>query len=77
MSFTNEGNTDRVIRVIAGIALLALGWGGVVSGTLGTVFKVLGFVPLLTGLAGWCPVYRLLGISTCRVAAKKAPVSVR
>lgn len=60
----NEGTTDRVIRVIAGIALLALGWGGVVEGTLGTVFKVLGFVPLATGLVGWCPLYAALGIST-------------
>jgi len=77
MSFTNESNTDRAIRVIAGIALLALGWGGVISGTLGTVFKVLGFVPLLTGLVGWCPLYRLFGTSTCRVASQKKPASVR
>ena len=60
----NEGTVDRVIRVIAGIALLVLGWGGVVDGTLGTVFKVLGFVPLATGLTGWCPLYAALGIST-------------
>lgn len=77
MAFTNEGTTDRVIRIIAGIALLALGWGGAVSGTLGSVFKVLGFVPLLTGLVGWCPLYRLVGIKTCRVATSKTSVTVR
>jgi hypothetical protein len=35
MSFMNEGTADRVIRIVAGIVLLALGWGGVVDGTLG------------------------------------------
>lgn len=60
----NEGTADRVIRIIAGITLLALGWGGVVTGTLGTVLKVLGFVPLLTGLIGWCPLYAVAHLST-------------
>ena len=71
MSFMNEGSTDRVIRVLAGIALLGLGWAEVVSGTLGTVFKVLGFIPLVTGLVGWCPLYAITHISTRGHADKK------
>lgn len=71
MSFMNEGTADRAIRIIAGIALLALGWGGVVDGTLGTVFKFLGFVPLLTGLVGWCPLYSIGRISTRAKSAKE------
>jgi hypothetical protein len=63
----NEGGLDRGIRIVAGVALLGLGWGGVVTGTLGTVFKFLGFVPLLTGFIGWCPAYAPFGISTCAV----------
>jgi len=35
-----------------------------VAGTLGTVFKWLGFLPLLTGVVGFCPAYPLLGIRT-------------
>jgi hypothetical protein len=66
----NEGTVDRVIRVVAGIALLALGWGEVVTGTLGTVFKVLGFVPLITGLVGWCPLYAVAHLSTRRGVGK-------
>lgn len=66
----NEGTADRVIRVVAGIVLLALGWGEVVTGTLGTVLKVLGFVPLLTGLVGWCPLYAVAHLSTRGHAAK-------
>ncbi|MEW6178791.1 MAG: DUF2892 domain-containing protein [Chloroflexota bacterium] len=64
MSFVNESTVDRIIRVAAGILLLALGWGGVVTGTLGTIFKFLGFVPLLTGLIGWCPAYALFKFRT-------------
>ena len=60
----NEGTTDRVIRVVAGITLLVLGWGEIVTGTLGAVFKFLGFVPLVTGLVGWCPLYAALHLST-------------
>ncbi|HAD06292.1 MAG: DUF2892 domain-containing protein [Bellilinea sp.] len=64
MSFVNESTADRIIRVVVGVLLLALGWGGVVTGTLGTVFKFLGFLPLLTGLIGWCPAYSLFKFRT-------------
>lgn len=60
----NESGADRIIRVVLGAAMLALGWGGVVTGTAGWVLKILGFVPLLTGLIGWCPAYALLKFRT-------------
>lgn len=65
---TNEAGWDRALRVLLGIVLLALGWGGVVDGALGVVLQVGGFLPLVTGLVGWCPAYALLGVSTCRTA---------
>jgi Protein of unknown function (DUF2892) len=68
----NEGTADRIVRIVAGVALLVLGWGEIVTGTLGTIFKFLGFVPLLTGLVGWCPLYRLGGLSTRGKSAKSA-----
>ena len=61
---TNESGLDRVIRVIVGIALLALYFTNVVTGGLGIVFIVLGAVALLTGVVGFCPLYTLLKIST-------------
>lgn len=64
MKFVNESVADRAIRVAAGLLLLVLGWGGIVTGTAGTVLKFLGFVPLLTGLIGWCPLYSLFKIRT-------------
>lgn len=66
MSFANEAGWDRVLRVIAGIVLLYLGFGGVLAGTIGTIAAIVGIVLLLTGLVGWCPLYAVLHIRTSR-----------
>ena len=61
---TNESNLDRVIRVIIGVVLLVLGWGEIVTGGWGLAFKILGFIPLITGLVGFCPLYAIFKTST-------------
>lgn len=66
MRLVNEAGWDRALRIIVGIVLMYVGWGGVVSGTAGTVIGVVGLVPLLTGLVGWCPLYAVLGCATRR-----------
>ena len=63
-SFINEAGWDRALRLGLGVGLLYLGWAEVVTGTPGLVLKIVGFLPLLTGLIGWCPVYALLGVAT-------------
>lgn len=60
----NEAGWDRIVRILLGAVLLYLGFGGIVAGGLGLVLDVLGFVFLLTGLVGWCPLYALLKFST-------------
>jgi hypothetical protein len=62
MAFKNEGTVDRVLRVVAGAALVSLVFVGPE-----TPWGWIGVVPLVTGLLGNCPVYSLLGISTCPV----------
>jgi DUF2892 family protein len=57
---TNEGTVDRVLRVAFGIALLSLVFVGPK-----TMWGLFGVMPLLTGLAGTCPLYTVLGIRTC------------
>ena len=62
---TNEGTIDRALRVIAGLALIALA----VTGTIG-VWGYIGVVPLLTGIIGICPAYAIFGMSTCPMKKK-------
>ena len=65
---TNEGTTDRIIRAVVGIAAL-LGAFALGQGTLGFVLLiVVGAVLLVTAAVGFCPLYRVFGISTCPVA---------
>ena len=57
---TNEGTIDRAVRIVLGLGLISLAFIGPQS-PLG----YLGLVPLATGLIGFCPLYKILGISTC------------
>jgi hypothetical protein len=56
----NENSIDRTLRVVLGLGLLAL---TVVAPH--TLWGLVGLVPLATGFVGFCPVYRLFGLSTC------------
>jgi hypothetical protein len=62
----NESNVDRIIRGVFGIVLLFLGFGGALSGTLAIVADVLGFILLLTGAVGFCPLYTFFKFSTLK-----------
>jgi hypothetical protein len=52
---------ERIIRVAAGAGIVSLAFVGPQNS-----WFLLGIVPMLTGLSGWCPPYQLLGISTCK-----------
>ena len=56
----NVGTVDRVIRIVVGLAILSLVFVGPQ-----TMWGLLGLVPLLTAVVGWCPPYAILGINTC------------
>lgn len=58
----NVGGTDRILRVVVGVVLIALA----ATGTVG-VWGWIGVVPLLTGLIRWCPLYSLFGFNSCSV----------
>ena len=63
----NEGTLDRTIRVVAGLAVLSL----TVVGP-GSLWGLVGLVPLVTGLVGFCPLYTVLGIRTCPAPGAEA-----
>lgn len=56
----NVGSMDRVLRIVAGLALIALAATGIIG-----LWGWIGIVPLLTGIFRFCPAYALLGLSTC------------
>lgn len=60
---TNEGEIDRIVRVVLG-ALLILGYFMNGDGAYSWLY-LLGIIPLVTGMIGSCPIYTILGINTC------------
>lgn len=53
---------ERAFRIIIGVGLFSMAFLGPAN-----KWFLLGGIPLLTGLLGWCPPYQLLGINTCKV----------
>lgn len=62
----NMGLTDKVIRIIVVIVLLTLFFTKTISGTLGIIAIAVSVIFLITSLIGFCPLYTLFGISTCK-----------
>ena len=61
----NIGKSDRILRVVSGALLISVAF--YLAGNVGIVLGVIGSIPLLTGLAGYCPAYTLLKINTCKM----------
>lgn len=62
---TNEGTLDRTVRIVLGLGLLSLAFVGPQ-----TPIGYIGAVPLLTGLIGFCPLYKIVGLNTCPMPKK-------
>ena len=71
----NVGQTDKMIRVILGVVFIVIALLPYIGGSsfMGSdiaqllVFGMLGMVSLVTGLMNQCGIYRLFGMSTCKV----------
>lgn len=63
----NEHTLDRIVRVVAGLGIMSLAFIGPQ-----TPFGYLGAIFVVTGALGHCPIYRLLGLSTCPVKTHAA-----
>ena len=62
----NESNQDRGIRAVVGIIALLIGLFAV-GGFLRALLIIVGLFLVITAAVGFCPLYRLLGINTCKV----------
>jgi hypothetical protein len=60
---TNIGKIERIVRIVVGLGILSLAFVGPRS-----PWAYLGILPVVTGLAGWCPPYALFGISTAKAS---------
>lgn len=60
MFSTNLGSIDRIIRIIIGAVLIGL----TLAGSIGN-WGWIGVIPLVTGLIGSCPLYKIFGFSSC------------
>lgn len=65
---TNVGNVDKIIRIVVGIGLLSL--LVILEGNM-RFLGLIGIVPITTALMGWCPLYTVLGMSSCPLGGKK------
>lgn len=63
----NVGNADRVIRVIAGLALAFAACKS--AGPAALIMGAAAAMAIMTGLIGWCGIYKVLGINTCKIDA--------
>ena len=62
---TNVGTIDRILRFVAGLALIALALG-YIPGFAPQVWGWIGIIPLLTAVFGTCPLYSMIGVNTCK-----------
>jgi hypothetical protein len=61
----NVGSVDRMLRILVGVVLIALFF--LYPGAWWRYYALIGIVPLATGLLSTCPLYSILGVSTCPV----------
>ena len=59
---SNVGSVDKVVRIIIALVLFSLYF--VLEGNL-RYLAVIGFIPLLTALISWCPIYKIFGLNSC------------
>jgi hypothetical protein len=67
----NVGQTDKIIRIVLAIILAALDYFEVVKGAFSWVLSAVGIVLLVTAFLNFCPLYKILGKSTCPVDSNK------
>ena len=62
---TNIHPVERMVRVLFGALIASMAFWGPKNN-----WFLLGLLPMVTGLIGWCPPYQLFGISTCSKGSK-------
>jgi hypothetical protein len=67
----NMGSPDKIIRILIAAIIAILYFTNTIGGTLGIVLLVLAGVLVLTSLVSFCPLYTLIGFSSCPIKPKE------
>jgi len=62
----NIGPIDKFVRILIAAIIMALYYFGYISDTLAMVLLVIGIILLLTSLINFCPLYKIIGVNTCK-----------
>jgi hypothetical protein len=65
----NVGSIDKAIRILIALVIVVLAFTNVIAGTLATVLLVLAGIFVLTSLISFCPIWKVLGISSIKKQA--------
>jgi hypothetical protein len=63
----NEGTADRLIRLMVGAVFVIIGWLFLGNNTLGIILDIIGVILLVTGITGYCGLYKVLGMNTLKI----------
>lgn len=67
----NMGSTDKIIRIIIAIIIAVLYFTHVISGTWAIALLILAAVFILTSVIGYCPLYSIFGLKTCKSSSEE------
>jgi hypothetical protein len=67
----NIGQTDKIVRIVLALVLAGLDFFEVVKGGFSWVLSVVAIVLLVTALINFCPLYKVIGYSSCPIEPKK------
>lgn len=67
----NVGGIERVVRILLGLALFAIAFFHILTGTLAILAYAMGGVALVTGLVAFCPAWAIVGINICAMKRAK------
>lgn len=63
----NVGSTDKIIRIVIAAVMAYLYFSGTLTGTAGIIALIVGFAALATSAVGFCGLYSIIGVNTCKV----------
>ncbi|ROL60454.1 DUF2892 domain-containing protein [Bacteroidetes/Chlorobi group bacterium ChocPot_Mid] len=65
----NMGSIDKIIRIVVALLIIVLFFAKILSGTVAIILLVISLIFILTSIVGFCPLYRIFGLTTCKTKA--------